>query len=243
MKPTLTYDIFCDASVGPNLRGTCSGALITRREERPGSPNSTFVYMIQPEGTNNSGEIGAIALAVNQACTLRRYGIHQLGIEPKFHIFSDSLISIQGVRDWLPNWIKNADENGNLRNSSKKVVANQEFFKYIYNTIATIDNIDITFFHQDAHVTKNFDTIRVNFKKFNHIDLELVGLTPETICIANDFVDRETRGIINNYLALNPNIRDDCTMDKHFKAYQCDELVTEPYCFDNYIRRVSHYQP
>lgn len=211
MKPVVTYDIFCDASVGPDLRGCCSGALIERREPIQSYIDRTFQYTIQPKGTNNSGEIGAVALGVSCAISLHNYMKEEF--TPRFNLFSDSLISIRGVREWMEGWIARSDKDGNLRNSSGSIVANQEFFKFIFNAITANPDIDINFLHQDGHVLARFDSIRTNFQKFNGIQPEDVGKSPESLCMANDFVDRETRKIINQYLSCSPEYLPDDWQD------------------------------
>lgn len=193
------YDIYCDASVGPELRGCCSGALIERREAPYGNPQRVFITLTQPNGTNNSGEAAAVALGLKSALDLYNYS-KSIGYIAHYNVFSDSLITIRGVREWLPKWVKSQDPNGNLLNSSRDIVANQDFFKYIFNTIISNPGMYIKFYHQDGHVTDNFNRMRKNFKKFNGISPEDIGLNPTTLCLCNDFVDVETRRLINQYL-------------------------------------------
>ena len=208
----VVYDIFCDASVGPERKGCCSGILIERRpllietlDDQPmfSGIDRTFLYSIQPDGTNNSGEIAAVAMGVMAAYDInRQLTIYRDDYTPWFNIFSDSLISIRGVRDWFPNWIKNMDKHGNLINSSGNIVANQEFFKYIYNTI-TMNDININFFHQDGHVISNVTRIIPGFIQNNNGVSPLdIGISCMQLCASNDFVDNETRRIINQYISL-----------------------------------------
>ena len=207
----VVYDIFCDASVGPNRKGCCAGVLIERRpmifvtdtgdSQVFGGPDRTFLYSIQPEGTNNSGEIAAIAMGVMAAYDINRQLSEYKRYIPWFNIFSDSLISIKGVREWFPNWLKNMDKDGNLISSSGSIVANQEFFKYIYNTI-TLNEININFFHQDAHVISNVTKIVPSFMRNNNgIAPRDIGISCMQLCASNDFVDNETRRIINTLTA------------------------------------------
>ena len=209
----IIYDIFCDASVGPDGRGCCSGMLIERRpfeqkifgETVFGGPSKTFLYTIQPTGTNNSGEAAAVAMGVMAATDIaRNLRESRSGIEyiPWFNVFSDSLITIKGVRDWMPGWIKHIDAKGDLRNSTGAYTANQDFFKYIFNCISTND-VNINFFHQDGHVTHDVGRIIPNFIKYNKgIHPNDIGLTCMQLCAANDFVDNETRSLINYFLSV-----------------------------------------
>ena len=214
-KNEVTYDLFTDASVGPELRGCCSGVLITRRDNR----YRTFTELIQPKGTNNSGEVAAVCLAVSHIRNLVDWYVNiNPGPMPDltFNVFSDSLITVNGVRSWIVGWIKNMDKLGNLMNNSETIVANQNFFKFIYNTILDY-NLRIRFIHQPAHVLTNVDKIIKPFANNNNgFTPEHFGITPIQLCSCNDFVDRETRGIINLYLSTNPEDRPE---------YQRDEIL------------------
>lgn len=220
------YDIFCDASVGPTLKGCCSGALIERRNPVRNYPERIFHYTIQPNGTNNSGEAAAVAMGVGHAVLLNSF-MKERGYDPKFNIFSDSLISINGSREWLPNWVKNSDNLGNLRNYSGGIVANQEYFKYIFNSILVTD-IDIHFFHQDGHVLHNFEGINKSFRKQNGVYPIDIGKTPASLCLSNDYVDKETRKLINMYLNCP---KEDLPKDWHddrlsfiVNSFKCDTI-------------------
>ena len=201
-------DLFCDASVGPDLRGACSGVTMEMR----GQPNMAvphllpeqpkgLSYAIQPTGTNNSGESMAVAMGVNLALSFHKSLREQYPYAfLHFNIFSDSLITINGVREWLPGWVKNSVGIA-LRNGRGDLVKNQEFFKFIYNSILRAPaDFSVSFYHQDGHITKNYQCIEEPFFRRNGVTLEQIGIKAETICLANDFVDRHTRGYINDYL-------------------------------------------
>ena len=191
------YDIFCDASVGQNLRGACAGALIVERH----SQQNYMQAVIQPNGTNNSGEICAILLGISNAIALK-----ESTSEPcRFNIFSDSIISIRGVREWIFSWIENANKNKNnvFINSSGKPVINQFYFKVIFNQII-LHELDAYFYHQDGHVTGNFAKAAKDFQKINGIPLVRLGLTSEEISTFNNYIDGRTRDILRNFLNNRP---------------------------------------
>ena len=199
-------DLFCDASVGPDLRGACAGVTLEHRLRPDMSMTDADVpkglsYSIQPDGTNNSGESMAVAMGVNLALTWNDIFRNMYPFAfIHFNIFSDSLITINGVREWLPGWIQHAAGN-TLRNSRGDIVKNQEYFKFIYNSILRAPaNFSVSFYHQDGHVTKNYRSIEEPFYKRNGVTLQQIGISAETICLANDFVDRHTRGYINEFL-------------------------------------------
>ena len=194
-----TFDIYCDASVSPSLRGACGGALTVERN----SQNINMQAVIQPQGTNNSGEICALLLGVTSAINIK-----ESTSEPcRFNIFSDSVISIKGIREWIFGWIANANKNGNniLINFDGKPVMNQFYFKAIFNQII-IHNLDAHFYHQPGHVVGNYGSSTYagaarEFQKVNGIPLVRLGLTSETISTFNNFIDGRTRDILREYLA------------------------------------------
>lgn len=199
------YDIFCDASVMPNRRGACAGALVTERF----SQNSRLTAAIQPNGTNNSGEICAILLGVNIGIQLR----NQTNDQCQINIFSDSGISIRGVREWIFHWIYNANKSKSnmLINYEGKPVANQIYFKVIFNTII-LNNLDVHFYHQKGHIIGNqYKHANRFFEENNGISLMRLGLTPEYISSFNNYVDGRSRDILRQYfnqgnLAMNNGI-------------------------------------
>jgi len=203
----LRFDIFCDASVGPELKGACAGALVEVR--RFDSKKKVFIEIernfyaiIQPEGTNNSGEAAAVCLGIMNA--LKKYNDYCVANQEigRFNLFSDSMITIRGLREWIPNWIRNS-ENGIFKNNAGNEVKNQQYFKYVYNTLLLNPGFRVHLYHQDGHVTNNFNSIIPRFRKFNGVYLSDLGLTPEHICLNNDTVDKETRKIINDFLINN----------------------------------------
>ena len=202
-----TYDIYCDASVGSNLRGACAGALVT---ERMGQ-TSYMEACIQPDGTNNSGEVCAILLGVTNAIKIMETSSE----ECRFNIFSDSIIGIRGVREWIFHWIANANKNGNnvFVNSSGEPVANQVYFKLIFNNVILRD-LDVHFYHQRGHVTGRYEACAYNFMQTNGINLMRLGLTAEKISLYNNHVDNITREILRTYLKNNTLTMDGVSFDR-----------------------------
>lgn len=184
------YDIFTDASVDKSLRGACAGAITVNREFEEIISER---YAIQPNGTNNSGEICAICLGVIQAYNVANPG-------DTINLFSDSLISLKGVRDWIFDWIK-LRQNNVLIKGDKNPVLNQNFHKLIFNTI-TMYNIKINFYHMRGHMSerKNGLEILINtFKRENNISIESVG-DPNYLIAFNNKIDLITR---KNLIAYN----------------------------------------
>lgn len=192
-----TIDIYTDASVQKSLRGACAGALVTNRS----GLRTQMRAIVQPNGTNNSGEIGAILLGVQTATELQE----QIGEPVCFNIFSDSIIAIRGIREWIFHWIAAANKNGDYKfiNSSGEPVANQVYFKTIFNYLIAHD-MHIHFYHQLGHVDRNFAKAANVFTKTNGISLMRLGLSSETVSSHNNFVDTRTRSLLHEYFAGKP---------------------------------------
>lgn len=189
----MTYDIFTDASVDKSLRGACAGAIAIKRE------TNTILfenYAIQTEGTNNSGEICGILLAVFQAKEIK-------SIDPtgSINIFSDSLVSLKGMRDWLFSWI--TLKRGNvLYKSDRNQVLNQNYHKLIYSTIV-FNSLKINFYHVRGHINQNtelgLNTLITTFARENIIPLSSVA-DPNYVLYYNDMIDNTTRDYLKRFL-------------------------------------------
>lgn len=180
----IIYDIFCDASVLPNLRGACAGCIVVER----GKNSHSKFYTIQPNGTNNSGELEAIALGIEQAISIKEQNTRN-NIPCDINIFSDSQISIKGLKEWIFGWSYN---NNILYKKDGNVVMNQNFIKLIYNLILMY-NLNIRLYHQKGHVGHAFHKAEKTFHQSNGIYCRTLGITPEYISIYNDMVDCFTR--------------------------------------------------
>lgn len=224
------YDIFCDASVDKSLRGACAGALITER----GSPMTQLKTIIQPTGTNNSGEICAVLIGVLSAIEIKE-NTHEQCV---FNIFSDSIISINGCRNWIFNWIANANKNGNYTfvNTSGSPVTNQIYFKLIFNNIIMHD-LDLHFFHQIGHVDNpyKYSKCSEHFNKINGINLMRLGLTAEGISAHNSYVDHRTRDILRAYIQQQKVTIDGCTFDIVANTQYEDIAATMPIPYINVV--------
>lgn len=205
-----TVNIFCDASVGPTGEGACSGALVETTITAEDGNNKEFTKtktqfyaVIQTHGTNNSGEIAAIALGISKAIEIYRMAmLTNYGKPCILNVFSDSMISVKGIKEWMPTWIAKY-KDGYLRSASNKIVANQYFFKYIYNMIILNPDVKLNIYHQDGHINQDFNQILPSFRKTNGVYPQDIGITAEHLCLCNDMVDKKTRIIINEFLFAN----------------------------------------
>lgn len=135
-----TLNIFTDASLrkgdSPETTSTCAAAIAF-----VGENIIDRQYRIFMGETSNFGEIKAVRLGVELALAHR----NEFSI---INLFSDSQISIYGIRDRIFNW---RIINEQLVGYANKIIKNQNEFLDIFNLI-TANNLIINFWHQKGHV-------------------------------------------------------------------------------------------
>jgi ribonuclease HI len=182
-----TLCVFCDASTTPGnteVIGAPGAIAVT-----VGIDGNTALidssYMLLRMSTNNESEMTAIQLGVN-LCSKYKNNFDS------FLVFSDSQISIFGLREWLPTWVKYS-RKGELKNQTGKSIANQEIMKSIVITIVN-RRLKIRFFHQKGHAHNKVENTVVTFANSNNL-----LITPELgleLSNWNDFVDRFTGEVL-----------------------------------------------
>lgn len=212
--------IFCDASVykfrtydyNCNIVDkfiSCAGAIAVSNRR---ILNET--YRIVTDASNMRGEIEAIKDGVYLALSSAR-------LNPRFknfYIFSDSEVSILGIRSRIFGWrclgpdrlyqydmekIYCGDTvyNPIYLNGSSGFISNQSTYLEIINTMVE-NNFKVGFYHQKGHVRNNRDSI-FNAKKvfergnaFNDVDVEFIRY----ISGYNDMVDIKTGEVLSDAL-------------------------------------------
>lgn len=182
-----TLNIFTDASISKynGITTGCAGA-----EYYMGG---TYLYSdtkVLFNTTNNQSELMSILLGVYGAMQNRHF-------VDTINLFSDSKISVYGLREWIFSWIHNSWD-GVMYNSSGQVVANQGLILSIIDTI-TRNRLKINIFHIRGHKNcdsaKDIDEFRRSFIKENHLPN---GTTIDTILLqflmaGNDNIDKYSR--------------------------------------------------
>lgn len=189
----MIFNFFCDASIDINTKNACGGCYITCQEDNRCISEIGYHLMIQQNATNNSAEILAIWIGVVEAIKLKN--IYPNAV---FRLFSDSKISLYGLRDWMKNWIRNITPDGILISTSGQPVANQQKFIHIFNLIVE-NNLNIELYHQRGHVVDgrvSMDKARAQFIKANKVPPEGLGLSIEYLSKCNDKIDNLTRKAI-----------------------------------------------
>lgn len=148
-------------------------------------------YEVLPDATNNKGEITAIYLGIQLAHEIIMTNPSAKG-EPII-IYSDSKISVFGLREWMPEWLRNR-VGGVIMSSSMKPVKNQEVFMNIIAYIMKYD-MRIILKHQKGHVNclneKQLTEARKVYYESNRESIDHATLS--RICLYNEIVDQESR--------------------------------------------------
>ena len=140
------------------------------------------------DATSNYGEALAMYMGIDSLVRFSHYGI-------PLNIFSDSKLSVFGVKKWIFGWMDRVQTyTRKLINSSGDPVANQDLFIAIVWTIVSAGAF-IKIWHQRGHQNmtsiKDMKTFRTSFRKENGLDV------PEDIAreliYYNQIIDNLTR--------------------------------------------------
>ena len=213
-----TLNIFTDASmtkIGNETIG-CHGIIAVTTNtilERHifSSSNNLHRLGITRYSTNNDSELRGILQGIFFALEYR----NNFEI---INLFSDSMISIMGLKVWLNNWIKNT-RNGIMYSTSGEVL-NQELIKDIIFTILN-NNLSINLFHQKGHVnSKNIERAKQTFIRTNELNCDVDMKLIEIISNYNDIIDNKTRENLKWY------------MDNMYQNDIEKEKLSRAICFD-----------
>lgn len=191
-----TVNIFTDASVKNHGQTTETIAGMELYNRDLNVERSRYTRLIP--STVNEGEIYAIYMAIMTCVEIKeKYPDENY----TFNIFSDSRISVLGLREWYSNWVdmtlKNDTEK--LINSSKEFVMNQQLFINCFDYIIK-SGIHINFYHIRGHMCtlnpRDIDKFTTSFKEINKLNdypsRELVS----RLILMNDLVDRKSRSYL-----------------------------------------------
>lgn len=197
-----TLNVFTDASVNKNSDGTfdcCSGCTLYH--------GNTVVSKTQVllDSTNNQAEIYAILMGINAAI---EYTKENSGVE-SVNLFSDSKISIFGLREWITNWSNNVNEKVMYSSSGQPVKNQSIFLDCIYKILD--NNFPISLYHVHGHknpdINKHVEEFKRNFEKYNylqdsHIDINLTRKLMK--CNEQiDWITRETLRLMGGNVSKN----------------------------------------
>lgn len=191
-------EIFCDASIKNFSNGRqfgCAGAIAVIN----GSTQAGSLLRVLPDSTNNKSEITAIYLAVKLAHQI----ITNYGEVSKIIVYSDSKISVYGLKYWMDKWVEMM-YNGVLYTPQGDRVKNQEIFIQIYDFLAR-NNMKITLLHCKGHVNIIKQSSLINAAD---VFYESNGFYPDKdllikVANYNNIIDNQTRQHLDT---VNPNM-------------------------------------
>lgn len=211
-----TLNIFCDASIYKRASETigCPGSIIVTNSPDAVIASGDFRFLRY--SSNNNAEITAILMAVCQALQHR----DQFNT---INIFSDSKISVYGLRKWIFDWCNNI-RDGEMYSSSGTPVANQQIFIHIVNLIVN-NNLKLSLYHQKGHVSSSGN---MNVAKQVFMDSNNISITDEEaryISTFNDYVDRQTK---TELIAVARHLKDIRDIHKPL-IYNIDQDILDKY--------------
>lgn len=187
-----TLNIFTDSSVKTMMYGFDSASAIVALL---GDKKVLERVELNRNTTNNYGEMKAIYMGVETAEEINRY------FNPKYiNIFSDSRISVLGLKEWYKKW-NVVDEEGYSITSSGNRVANQSVIWSIMRFI--IDhNLHLAIYHIKGHVNPDKKgALKDYVHKMRVINRDIgSGLIDEEdirkLIEGNDYVDKISRDMV-----------------------------------------------
>lgn len=187
-------NIFCDASVRPGGNKTydaCAGSVAINESKILAED-----FRIISKGTSVKGEINA----VKQGIFLAYYVYAKNKYKFKtINLFSDSQLSIYGIRDRILNW---DCKDGKLYGYSKDPIMYFEDFLEMINFIVDKD-FKINFYHQKGHVNmSNTGSVQYATKTFeasNCMRRQIPYDFVRYISSWNDYVDKKSRSILYKF--------------------------------------------
>lgn len=223
------YDIYVDASIDTENKFGCSGAVVVDRKK---DVIISEQYGLKGQSTNNMCEIIALWMGIYKAINM----LWSEELPFQVNLFSDSKISLFGMRDWITNWITGM-RDGHLWTTSGPAV-NEEWFVDSYNAIVS-SGIKLKYFHQKGHVNINnsrslFEADKM-FRNSNNISPNKAGIRPDIFSKYNDYVDKKSREVL--YTFLNQNYTDPNTT---FFVNGCPIVFDiVPSTLVNYLNQIS----
>lgn len=185
-----TLNIFSDASIkviSDDLSVGCSGAI-----SYIGDYVIDEKIMLIKDTTNMNAEVKAIELGIDQAILYKDK-------VKNINLFSDSKVSIYGLREWVFNWVKCSTDQ--LCKPTGEPVANQSIYLSIIYKILE-NNLRINFYHQNGHINlknqKSINQAKNTFINTNYIDSDIEDDLIKEISLANFIIDRDTRYAVKN---------------------------------------------
>lgn len=184
-----TLNIFSDASMSGKgaFKTGCYGVVAVNGDDIIDS-----IYRLVSNTTSNNSEIKGIRGALHLANKYKnKYAF--------INIFSDSQISIYGLKEYIYNWKLKSD--GLLYTSMNKPVASQEIFIEAHRLLVDLEKSQciVRLFHQAGHIDNGYYSLLKasdTFKKSNHIKSKIDLNFIRYISTWNNYVDNTSRSML-----------------------------------------------
>lgn len=129
-------------------------------------------------GTNSIGELYALLIGLCKLKELLKQ--HSELTDSAIYVFADSDYVIKSVTTYIKSWVKQGINSNWISYSTKKDVAYQSIFKYLYSEFLYKHNpYNIIFYHINSHINKGkkgeepLNKARFAFMKRNEIEISL----------------------------------------------------------------------
>lgn len=183
-------------------------------------------YKILYGATVNKSELTAILMGVLTAVRMASQVKH-------INLFSDSRISVEGLRTWVFNWIRNV-YNSDMMSSSGTPVANQQILLQIIDTICR-NNLRLDIYHVRGHLDNNTYKSKTQFERdfFKHNKIPRQPLDNriiEFLINGNSSIDNYTRSkftttTLNMVDEIDPFVVDKIYYIENFDRVKYSQLI------------------
>lgn len=234
------FDVFTDASAATNTIWTSSLPCRTYYVSAPGAAIYDENFNIIDSTINvfhNYTVNQAEAKAIYYGLLL---GYRHANPDEVINIFSDSKISVEGLRNWIFSWMErfyrtNPEDGILIGSDGRSPVLNQTIFLGIIDTILQM-NRPVRFYHIRGHMKVNSFSDRVKFQrsfvKENNIGCKLSESFISYCIRGNDIIDKMTRS------CLTPKIIEE-TKPKYIKDYYNSQYKEPIFNRAEYIRSLD----
>jgi ribonuclease HI len=169
---------------------SCAGAIAVVAHSTDDFEIIDETFQINRKSTNNNGEIKAINLGI-------RLGVKYKMRFSNIYLFSDSKLSIYGLREWIERWVENSPGCDLIGTTNAPVSNQQDILSCIYDIM--VNQLRIGLYHQKGHceisggsLGKAFETFKKNNNIKKYIDKEFIKF----ICNMNCYVDQKSRYVL-----------------------------------------------
>lgn len=203
-----TLNIFSDASMyGSKWNGYsigCAGVELATAASRTDVVTNLYPngyipnYIVTLDTSNNNSEL----IAARQGIL---FAIANKNRFKTINLFSDSLLSVNSIKDWSEGWFYKALRDNNsdwvFKNSAGAPVANQDIIKSII-VLIYYNDLRINIYHQRGHCSNNLKLVKKDFIKFNNLNRNdyITDNFIKEITYMNDVVDKRSRHTMQNFV-------------------------------------------